>query len=72
VSSVPSFVVLQRPDAYGYETEYEGWILNRGEFLEAAQQAGLALQREFLAPGVIDAEAAPERGVLRSFLFRRS
>lgn len=28
-----SFVVLQRPSAYGYETEYPGWVLDRREFL---------------------------------------
>jgi putative methyltransferase (TIGR04325 family) len=67
----PSFVVAQHPDAYGYETEYLGWVLNRDGFLAAAQDAGLELERELLAPGAIDAEGAPERPVqLRSFLFR--
>ena len=66
-----SFVVVQRPDAYGYDTEYEGWVLNRESLLQEAVGAGLTLEREFLAPGVIDAVGAPEPGILRSFLFRR-
>ena len=66
-----SFVVLQRPDAYGYDTEYLGWVLNRAAFLEAATAAGLHLERELLAPGVIAAAGAPEAAQLRSFLFRR-
>jgi putative methyltransferase (TIGR04325 family) len=67
-----SFVVLQRPYGYGYETEYLGWVVNRGELLGAAERAGLELAREFLAPGRIDAAGAPERPVAqRSFLFRR-
>jgi putative methyltransferase (TIGR04325 family) len=71
-AAAESFVVMQRPDAYGYETEYLGWVLNRREFLEIARQAGLVLEREFIAPGAIDAAGAPERSVnLRSFLFRR-
>jgi hypothetical protein len=69
--TVPSFVVVQRPDAYGYETEYLGWVVNRDGLLRAAERGGLVLEREFVAPGVIDAEGAPERpAYLRSFLFR--
>jgi hypothetical protein len=68
-----SFVVLQRPYGYGYDTEYLGWVFNRGELLRAAGDADLVLEREFLAPGRIDAAGAPERPVeQRSFLFRRA
>ena len=71
-AAAESFVVLQRPDAYGYETEYLGWVVNRRELLAMAVDAGLVLEREFIAPGAIDAAGAPERPVyLRSFLFRR-
>jgi putative methyltransferase (TIGR04325 family) len=70
---VPSFVVLQRAYRYGYETEYLGWVLNRGELLEQAESAGLSLLREFLLFGQIDAEGAPERPVEhRGFLFARN
>ena len=40
--SAPSFVVLQRAHAYGYETEYLGWVLNRHEFLAYAAGAGVS------------------------------
>ena len=66
-----AFVVLQRPDAYGYDTEYLGWVLNRTTFVRAASAAGLRLEREFIAPGTIAAAGAPEAAHLRSFLFRR-
>jgi len=41
-------------------------VLNRSELLDAA---GLRLEREFLAPGVIDPPGAPEPAAHRSFLF---
>ena len=72
VHASPSFVVLQRPAAYGYNTEYLGWVVNRGELLDVAAAAGLVLEREFLAPGTIDATGAPEPAHLHSFLFRRA
>jgi putative methyltransferase (TIGR04325 family) len=68
-----SFVVRQRPDAYGYATEYLGWVVNEQDLLAAAAAAGLTLERELLAPGAIDAEDAPERPAqLRSYLFSRA
>jgi putative methyltransferase (TIGR04325 family) len=67
-----SFVVLQRAHAYGYETEYLGWVLNRHELLETAAAAGLSLAREFLLDARFSAENAPEVPVAhRSFLFNR-
>ena len=72
VHASASFVVVQRPTAYGYNTEYLGWVVNRGELLDAAAAAGLVLEREFLAPGTIDAAGAPEPAHLHSFLFRRA
>jgi len=64
-----SFVVLQRAHAYGYDTEYLGWVLNRDELLEAA---GLPLAREFLLDARFSADGAPENPVEhRSFLFNR-
>jgi hypothetical protein len=69
VDNSPSFVVLQRPYSYGYQTEYPGWFLNRGEFLEAAKDLGLTLLKEFLVgerPGV---PHAPEAADYRGFLF---
>jgi putative methyltransferase (TIGR04325 family) len=65
----PSFVVLQRPYRYGYQTEYPGWFINRDEFLGAAADLGLTLLKEFLIwerPIVRD---APEAADYRGFLF---
>lgn len=71
VRQAPSYVVQQRPESYGYETEYLGWVLNRDELLGAAASAGLRLEREFLAPGVIEAPGVPEPAIHRSFLFAK-
>lgn len=48
VDRVPSFVFLQRPYRYGYDTEYLGWCLNRHQFLGVAESSGLELLREFM------------------------
>jgi putative methyltransferase (TIGR04325 family) len=69
----PSFVILQRPDEHGYATEYLSWVVNRDELLAAAAAAALALEREFVVPGMLDIENAPENPIgHRGFLFRRS
>lgn len=65
-----SFVVLQRANAYGYATEYLGWVLDRDELLDAALDAGLELEREFvLAPGWL-IPGAPDEVSHAGFLFR--
>jgi putative methyltransferase (TIGR04325 family) len=65
-----SFVVLQRAQAYGYETEYLGWVVNRDELLEQAAAAGLTLVREVILPAWLSAAGAPEEPVgHRGFLF---
>ncbi|MBA3364382.1 MAG: methyltransferase, TIGR04325 family [Actinobacteria bacterium] len=67
----PSFVVVQRAYAYGYDTEYLGWVLNRGQLLERASSAGLRLVREFLLQAWFSAAGAPEDPVgHRGFLWR--
>ncbi len=66
----PSFVVLQRAHAYGYGTEYLGWVFNRDELLQAAQEANLVLAREFvLLPGW-QIPGAPDHVAHSGFLFR--
>ena len=68
----PSFVVVQRPYAYGYDTEYLGWVVSRDELLEAARAAALRLVREFLLVDEAEVAGAPESPVQhRGFLFSR-
>jgi len=66
----PSFVVIQRAYRYGYDTEYPGWFLNRGEFLDHLRSLGMKLVREFLIQEIPVVHRAPERGEQRGFLFR--
>ena len=71
--AAPSFVVLQRAYAYGYDTEYLGWVVNREELLREAAAARLELVREFLLQAWFTAPGAPEQPVEhRGFLFRRA
>ena len=67
----PSFVVLQRAGAYGYETEYAGWVVSRDELLDAGRDAGLVLDRELLLDAWMSPAGAPESPIgHRGFLFR--
>lgn len=69
--AAPSFVVLQRAGAYGYATEYCGWVLARDELLAEAAATGLELERELLLDAWLSAEGAPEDPIgHRGFLFR--
>lgn len=69
VEMVPSFVVLQRPYRYGYNTEYRGWCINKSEFLRVSANAGLKLEREFLVDERIDFAGILEKAEYRGFLF---
>jgi putative methyltransferase (TIGR04325 family) len=67
----PSFVVLQRAQAYGYATEYLGWVISREELLAVASSAGLELERELLLAAWLPPIGAPEEPIgHRGFLFR--
>ena len=66
----PAYVIRQRAHAYGYETEYAGWVLNRNELLRSAEEVGLELVREFLLMDRILVAGAPEPVGHRGFLFR--
>jgi hypothetical protein len=54
-----------------YDTEYPGWFLNRGQFLDEAATLGLRLRREFLTGEEPAVAGAPEQAVYRGFLFDR-
>ncbi|MEG3989216.1 methyltransferase, TIGR04325 family [Microcoleus sp. S28C3] len=70
VHKAASFVVLQRPYQYGYGTEYLGWFLNRGEFLNYMNRGQMELVREFIMAEGFPVPGAPEPGEGRGFLFR--
>jgi putative methyltransferase (TIGR04325 family) len=69
VESHESFVVIQRAQAYGYETEYLSWVFHRGELAAAAREAGLELEREFLIHDPFEIHGAPETVHHRGFLY---
>ena len=72
VWSHPSFVVLQRPYAAGYGTEYLGWFFNRDELVQSASDVGMELIREFFVGEKAGPSGAPEIGQYRGFLFRQA
>ncbi len=72
VHHAPSYVFVQRPYQYDYDTEYLGWCLNRGVFLRQARDAGLVLVREFMLGDRHHTYRAPEQPEYRGFLFRRA
>jgi putative methyltransferase (TIGR04325 family) len=67
-----SFVFIQRPYQYGYNTEYLGWCLNRDEFLNNARRVGLSLVREFITGERPVITGAAEECVYRGYLFART
>jgi len=71
VRTAPSFVVVQRPYAYGYQTEYLSWVINRDELLREAAAAGLTLEREFIAGAAVAYQGAPESSESAGFLFKK-
>lgn len=70
VQHAPSFVFVQRPYQYGYNTEYLGWCLNKAEFLACAREEGLELVREFVCGYKPAIHGAPEQNEYRGFLIR--
>jgi putative methyltransferase (TIGR04325 family) len=69
VLQIPSFVFVQRPYQYGYNTEYLAWCLNQTEFLHTAERAGLNLVREFVYGYQPPIQGAPEQNIYRGYLF---
>lgn len=66
-----SFVVVQRPASYGYQTEYQLWVLNEREFVAHVETLGMTLVREFVFGKGPHLAGAPEQGSFKGFLFRR-
>jgi putative methyltransferase (TIGR04325 family) len=65
-----SFVALQRVYAYGYDTEFMCWFLNRDDLVETVVSAGLSLVREFVFNDHPVVSGAPERARIQGFLFK--
>jgi len=72
IETYPSYPARQRAYGYGYETEYVGWVLHRGELLVAAEASGLELVREYALVAPIGVAGAPENPRHSGFLLRRS
>jgi|SRR5829696_2173346 len=72
VHHTPGFVVLQRAQAYGYDTEYLGWVVNRDELLQTAAGQGFALVREYILGLPMPIEGAPEDPIYSGLLLRRT
>jgi putative methyltransferase (TIGR04325 family) len=72
VETVPTYTALQRAQAYGYDTEYVGWIFHRGELVQAAEAVGLELVREYAQVEPIPVARAAENPKHIGMLLRRS
>ncbi len=70
VHQVPSYVMVQRPYQYGYNTEYLGWCLNKDEFLQYAKSINLTLVQEFVIGENPRIHNAPEQCQYWGFLFK--
>jgi putative methyltransferase (TIGR04325 family) len=70
VQRAASFVFVQRPYRYGYNTEYLAWCINRTEFIRTAELLGLELLREFVYGHQPVIRRAPEQQAYRGYLFR--
>lgn len=66
------YVFVQRPYAYGYDTEYLGWCVRRDAVLAVTEAAGLALVRELVVGEQPAIAGAPSPCRYRGFLFRAS
>jgi putative methyltransferase (TIGR04325 family) len=71
IHRLPSYVVVQRPYGFGYNTEYLGWCINRSELLACARAAGLELVREFVIEAPPSIHRAPEPCDYWGFLFSK-
>ncbi len=71
VEKSSSFVFIQRPYQYGYQTEYLGWCLNKMEFLDGASKAGLHCIQEFIIGYCPSIKGAPEQNQYMGFLFQK-
>ncbi len=71
VNNSNSFIIIQRPYEYGYDTEYLGWCLNKQKLFSLATKLNLKLVREFVAQESPFVHNAPEQPKYYGFLFSR-
>ncbi len=67
----PSFVFIQRPYQYGYQTEYLGWCLNKHEFIDTSAKVGLHSVQEFMVGYCPHIHGAPEQNNYMGLLFQK-
>lgn len=70
VEATDSFVIVQRPYAYGYETEYASWCFNRQQFIAAIESCGWRVEREVITGERFEIKGATCVVDSRGFLLR--
>lgn len=71
ISNHPSYVAIQRPKYFGYNTEYMCWILNENELIDYAISLGLVLVREIYIGPSFPIFKAPEQGEYKGYIFKK-
>ena len=71
VQGSPSFVVLQRTDVYGYNSDMLTQVFNEAEILDVVSSCGLRLVREFVVGEGPTISGAPEQCRDCGWLFER-
>jgi len=72
ISKKESYVAVQRPSIFGYNTEYMCWIINENEFIAHAKKIGLELIREIYIGHSFPIFKAPEQGHFKGFIFKKN
>ena len=66
----PGFVYVQRPYAYGYQTEYPCWCFNRAEFTRVIEASGWQIEREVVTGERVEIVGTSEVVEYRGFLLQ--
>jgi putative methyltransferase (TIGR04325 family) len=69
VQNVPSFVVLQRTEYYGYNSNMITQVFNESELVKTVRAQGMTLEREFVIGSKHEIYAAPEACEDKGWLF---
>ncbi len=71
VENSRSFVFIQRPVLYGYNTAYLAWCINKQELIDIARRLNFQLLREFIIGDYHSIANAPEQCQYYGFLFKK-